>query len=994
MNVNGLLSNSARWTEKLVLFFVALLLVLAGYVAYAQFERNKGKYISVVENIAISTLYSGESEPILVANDLKSSAKADNKLALYPHGQYWLRLALINPLVGSALTVEQPLLRPSEAQYWRVVRKSSTSNTGQVVDLIPLEHKLSRSGVAVDLGNVNDKNVEIIARVRGTTVVRPKAMLWRTDDFVKSSVSFERGGGALIGAILALALFSTVIAGLNRDRTFWLFAGWLITSFRVAAVNGGWDAYWLGANIESWLVDDISRITLALHAPLTVELLRSIFAREFGPKAMKILVTLRNIFVALVAISPFMSAAVFLPTFWIAGSVGIALGLTVLVTSVSIRKSSVASLYLLSWAVSFFGILGEVASATGLLAVKIPILNAQVGAVASALLTAIALAERLRMEKTRRLAAQTQAVGALRQYRDNYNSLPIGIFALDEFGAFTGYNPAFAEMLGLPQFSSSGPRLTWSTLFGRESLDDLEISLRGTRVSDLEIFRPSSEGEGNWYLVRASHKAVGIEGSFQDVTARKLAEHRFKHLADHDPLTDLLNLRGLSGEINKSIDRVEDGSQSSLAFVDLDRFKLVNDLFGHFAGDQVLIQIAQRLRNRFGPPHVLGRMGGDEFVIVLNDCSPVAAKVQCEEVLREIIEHPYHVGDKAFAVTCSIGLVELQPGMSERDALAACDRACAEAKSHGGSQVIVYAADDASMVEQLDEIRLISLIRQKLPVERLFTVMQPIVSLTAPYSNLNYEVLLRMRDADGSVILPGRFVAAAERNGLMADIDRWVLNTVLEWLEQHPEHRDRVNFAAINLSGASLNDERFLQDAMAAIRRYPRSASRVCFEITESVALYDLKNTRRFVDRVRSFGSMVALDDFGAGYTSFNYLKELPADLVKIDGSFIRLLDTQPANYAITRAILDLSHQIGMSVVAEWVESVEVLEALMGLGIDYGQGFLLARPLSTETLVPARNSGSLVQDEAAITLLNDRRPPVFQRPNVLGKSEDIIPRER
>jgi EAL domain-containing protein (putative c-di-GMP-specific phosphodiesterase class I) len=203
-----------------------------------------------------------------------------------------------------------------------------------------------------------------------------------------------------------------------------------------------------------------------------------------------------------------------------------------------------------------------------------------------------------------------------------------------------------------------------------------------------------------------------------------------------------------------------------------------------------------------------------------------------------------------------------------------------------------------------------------------------------------------------------------------------------------------VNFAAINLSGASLNDERFLQDAMAAIRRYPRSASRVCFEITESVALYDLKNTRRFVDRVRSFGSMVALDDFGAGYTSFNYLKELPADLVKIDGSFIRLLDTQPANYAITRAILDLSHQIGMSVVAEWVESVEVLEALMGLGIDYGQGFLLARPLSTETLVPARNSGSLVQDEAAITLLNDRRPPVFQRPNVLGRSEDIIPRER
>ena len=241
--------------------------------------------------------------------------------------------------------------------------------------------------------------------------------------------------------------------------------------------------------------------------------------------------------------------------------------------------------------------------------------------------------------------------------------------------------------------------------------------------------------------------------------------------------------------------------------------------------------------------------------------------------------------------------------------------------------------------------------------------MQPIVSLTAPYSNLNYEVLLRMRDADGSVILPGRFVAAAERNGLMADIDRWVLNTVLEWLEQHPEHRDRVNFAAINLSGASLNDERFLHDAMAMIRRYPRSASRVCFEITESVALYDLKNTRRFVDRVRSFGSMVALDDFGAGYTSFNYLKELPADVLKIDGSFVRDVNRHPANLTIVETIAELASNLGMKTIAEWAEDLATVEVLAKVGVDYVQGYVIARPQSPSKILGAESSASFIEDE-------------------------------
>ncbi|MEK9719992.1 MAG: EAL domain-containing protein, partial [Quisquiliibacterium sp.] len=178
-------------------------------------------------------------------------------------------------------------------------------------------------------------------------------------------------------------------------------------------------------------------------------------------------------------------------------------------------------------------------------------------------------------------------------------------------------------------------------------------------------------------------------------------------------------------------------------------------------------------------------------------------------------------------------------------------------------------------------------LRLRIPTDRYFLEFQPIVSLQAAATSLSYEVLIRMHGEDGSVIPPGRFIGAAERNGLMSQIDRWVLANTLAWIDEHPEHRSRLTFATLNLSGASLNDARFIDDAFAMIAEHPHAVRKICFEITESIALHDVDSTRRFVERVRAFGSQVALDDFGAGYTSFNYLKEIPANYIKIDGSFV-----------------------------------------------------------------------------------------------------------
>jgi EAL domain-containing protein (putative c-di-GMP-specific phosphodiesterase class I) len=382
--------------------------------------------------------------------------------------------------------------------------------------------------------------------------------------------------------------------------------------------------------------------------------------------------------------------------------------------------------------------------------------------------------------------------------------------------------------------------------------------------------------------------------------------------------------------------------------------------------------MSARMREIIAPPHVPARVGGDEFVVVIDSLPLEAARALCERLRVALSDRAYHYQDKAFSVTASIGLIRVLEGMRAPDALTASDRACAEAKRLGGGSVISFDSSSGELMDYLEEIKLVAGMKERLPVENFFTQLQPIVSLRNPRSSLCYEVLIRMRDASGAVMPPSRFIPAAERNGLMTQIDRWVLRSTLEWLDSQPVHRNDIDFCTINLSGASLNDEKFLQDTIALIRDHPHSTRKICFEITESVALYDLNTTRRFVDTVKSFGAMVALDDFGAGYTSFSYLKELPADLVKIDGNFIRDVNSNPANFAITRAVVELAHELGMGCVAEWAENAEIVRSLIQLRIDYAQGYGLCRPIERERILAVSNSAALIADLATADLVFGR----------------------
>lgn len=899
------------------------------------------------------------------------SLKKGYSASRQPEGPFWLLIPLDVANTDRDLAIELRLLRSSSLEFWaNRIDKSGKISISQV------DARNEKGGTTIKLRIRGGESVEVIGKISPLGVARPKVFVWSESQYLYSEKLFERGGGALLGAFLMLAIFSAFVGIINRDWSFFLFAGWLITSLRVAAINDGWDLAWLGIKMENETFLVFLRLSLAAHALLTVSLFRVLLEKE-----LRILRADAPLRIATVVAAAILLIGIelphrqFLPLVWTATGVTILAILLILGAVVYKTRTSVSTWYAASWGTTFLGILTEVGYASGLVGSSIPGLNSQTASIASALMTSIALSEKLRMERTARVAAQKEAVTALQVFRDNYNSMPVGLFSLSQTGSLLLFNPAFLQMF--PRADRIATDETFiDTVISKGVFGQLLEAARSPAGGETEVGVETEDGIKRWFLARVRRKDDSIEGSIQDITSRKAAEVQLKHLVDHDHLTGLRNRRGLESTIAQALTEVSADTPCALAYVDIDRFKLINDLHGHGVGDVLLQQTGQRLLTAVRQRDVVARVG-DSFVVVFFDCPDYAVAGLTERLRSVIGDFPYEAEGKGIGVTASVGVVMIDSTMSAVDAMAAADRACGEAKAKGRNCVVRLTEKDDVLRIHREELKVVADMQRRIPTDRYFLEFQPIVALHSAMASMNYEVLIRMRGDNGQTIPPGKFIGAAERNGLMSHIDRWVLRTTLEWLDDHPAHRDQMAFATINISGSSLNDTRFVDDAFAMISEHPHAMPKLCFEITESVALHDLGSTRRFVDRVRTYGSKLALDDFGAGYTSFNYLKEIPADFIKIDGSFVKDINKNPANYSITRTIVELTHELGMRSIAEWAESVDVIASLCDLAVDYGQGFALARPMSPDIVLAAGSSGALVRDEAVVSLLNERsRKPV------------------
>jgi diguanylate cyclase (GGDEF)-like protein/PAS domain S-box-containing protein len=548
------------------------------------------------------------------------------------------------------------------------------------------------------------------------------------------------------------------------------------------------------------------------------------------------------------------------------------------------------------------------------------------------------------------------ALGASeRRYRVLYDDNPSMYFTVGPDGTILSVNPFGAQQLGYTEQQLTGTSLlalvhNHDRQKVRRLLD--EVIQKPNRLHRWEARRIRQDGSVLWARETArvtedvDCKQV-ILVVCEDITeAHKLAEE-ISYQATHDSLTGLVNRR----EFEKRLTRIlqgagEDTLEHALCYLDLDQFKVINDICGHIAGDELLRRLGKILRDKVRKRDTLARLGGDEFGVLLEDCSLEQAERIAEGLQKAIRDFRFAWDEKVFAVGVSIGLVPIgRPSESVTSVLSMADAACYAAKDAGRNRIHVYHESDTELARRHGEMQLVSRINHALEENRFHLVYQPIIPISdADDKRQHFELLIRMQDETGGTISPTVFLAAAERYNLSVALDRWVISTAFEWLTDQTHHLDHIHLCSINLSGHSLGDSEFLEFVIGQFSDKGVPPEKVCFEITETAAIANFDSATRLINTLRARGCRFALDDFGSGLSSFAYLKNLPVDFLKIDGMFVKDIVDDPIALAMVKSINEIGQVMGKQTIAEFVENDAILERLREISIDYAQGFGVGRP--------------------------------------------------
>ncbi|MEQ9058136.1 MAG: EAL domain-containing protein [Gammaproteobacteria bacterium] len=420
--------------------------------------------------------------------------------------------------------------------------------------------------------------------------------------------------------------------------------------------------------------------------------------------------------------------------------------------------------------------------------------------------------------------------------------------------------------------------------------------------------------------------------------------------AQHDDLTRLANRKALELRLAQVVDSARsEHTEHALAVLDIDQFKLVNDSCGHDAGDELLRQVAGLLKTAVRKRDTLARIGGDKFAILIEDSDAHDAEQAVEHVRSVIEDTVFEVQGHSFRLSASVGVVPIDDTCENANgALSMADTACYAAKESGRNRVHTFQPDNVPVVTRHGEMRWATRLNRALHEDRFELHGQPIEPLDPGLDGPHLEILVRMRGEDGTLILPGEFLPAAERYGLADKLDRWVIGRVFDWLEARPPAAGAIGMCSINLSGQSIGKREILDLVLARLARGLVSPEHICFEITETSAVADLVQANRFIHRLKDHGCRFALDDFGSGFSSLSYLKQLPVDFLKIDGAFVRDMVSDSIDLAMVRSINDIGHVMGKRTIAEFVENVPTLDLLRAIGVDYVQGYHVGRPAPLE----------------------------------------------
>ncbi|MCZ2497929.1 EAL domain-containing protein [Xylophilus sp. Kf1] len=564
----------------------------------------------------------------------------------------------------------------------------------------------------------------------------------------------------------------------------------------------------------------------------------------------------------------------------------------------------------------------------------------------------------------RRLVRELEAQHEL--MRVTLNSIGDAVITTDPAGHITWLNPVAERMTGWLGVEAIGRPLTDAFRVVDEDTraavpDPVAACLVERRVVELAqrsllLSRDGSERgieDSAAPILNEAGDMLGAVLVFHDVSEQRRLSNEMSYRASHDVLTGLANRAEFDMRLQRTLAQCREvPSDNVLLYIDLDQFKLVNDACGHAVGDQLLQQVSKLFAESLRSRDTLARLGGDEFAVILSHCNTLQARRVAQKICDRMDVFRFLHGDKRFRIGASIGLAPLDARWANIDAVKqAADASCYSAKEAGRNRVHEWRDTDAGMRARHGQMQWVTRLEKALDNDEFVLFGQRMLALGAPGAGLHAEVLLRLPDEDGGLIAPGAFLPAAERFHLATRVDRWVVSHAVEWLRGLPAPC-AVECLCVNLSGQSVGDRAFHVWAQALLGRVgPDIRSRLCFEITETSAITHMEDAAAFVDAVRAVGVRVALDDFGAGASSFGYLRKLAVDYLKIDGQFIRGMVSDPLHEAAVRCFIDVSKILGMKTVAEFVEDAEVMERLRANGVDFAQGYLVHRPAPLDQIL-------------------------------------------
>lgn len=573
------------------------------------------------------------------------------------------------------------------------------------------------------------------------------------------------------------------------------------------------------------------------------------------------------------------------------------------------------------------------------------------------------LVERVMRYATERTHTLLALKASEQRYRELFQNVTAGVFQTTADGRFMAANPALVRMLGYESedelleldisrdvYMDATDRAEWAdSMRSSGEVRNAEIALKrrdGSRIVVLENSRAVRNPDG---------QVLFYEGTLTDITAAHELSQQLSYDASHDALTGLANRREFEVRLQRALEMTQaTGATHVVLFMDLDRFKGVNDFCGHVAGDELLRQLGELLQGRVRSADVVARLGGDEFGVLLHNCNQHDGLQVADQLLTAVDQFEFVWGANRFALGVSIGLVAVDAQYKRiAQVLNAADSACYQAKDAGRNRVAVYSDEDL-LQQRHGDSDWVARAKRALVENRLFLeaqLIEPLMPAPGGAPRLpHYELFVRMRDESGRAVPPGAFLPAVERHNLSVRYDRWVITAACRWASENPGLFSRVSRLFINLTRDSLLDPEtgeFVRQAIASTGANPANFG---FEVAESLAIAHLGKANQLIMALRRAGCAFALDDFGSGVSSFAYVKALGADLLKIDGMFVGNLSQDRVDHAMVRSIKEIGHVMGKQVIAKSVESDAVLQKLREIGVDYAQGFAVSAPQPLESI--------------------------------------------